>query len=44
MSMSSTYNTRGRLADVLVDETGPHLVRRRETAEDTFAHESLLPG
>ncbi|MDD0810318.1 diaminopimelate decarboxylase [Curvibacter sp. RS43] len=44
MSMSSNYNTRGRLAEVLVDEAGAHLIRRRETAQDTFALENLLPA
>jgi len=44
MSMSSNYNTRGRLAEVLVDGDQAHLIRRRETAADTFALESLLPN
>lgn len=44
MSMSSNYNTRGRLAEVLVDGEQAHLIRRRETAADTFALESLLPA
>ncbi|RUP30753.1 MAG: diaminopimelate decarboxylase [Curvibacter sp.] len=44
MSMSSNYNTRGRLAEVLVDGDQAHLIRRRETAADTFALESLLPA
>lgn len=44
MSMSSNYNSRGRLAEVLVDGDQAHLIRRRETAADTFALESLLPN
>lgn len=44
MSMSSNYNSRGRLAEVLVDGDQAHLIRRRETAADTFALESLLPA
>lgn len=44
MSMASNYNTRGRPAEVLVDDKGAHLVRRRESAEDTFALETLLPA
>ena len=44
MSMSSNYNSRGRLAEVLVDGEQAHLIRRRETAADTFALESLLPN
>jgi diaminopimelate decarboxylase len=42
MSMSSNYNTRGRPAEVLVDGEHAHLIRRRETPADTFAHETLL--
>jgi len=41
--MSSNYNTRGRAAEVLVDGSAAHLVRRRETIEELFAGESLLP-
>ena len=44
MSMSSNYNRRGRLAEVLVEGDQAHLIRRRETAADTFALESLLPN
>ncbi|MBN9410221.1 MAG: diaminopimelate decarboxylase [Burkholderiales bacterium] len=44
MSMSSNYNTRGRAAEVLVDGAQAHLIRRREAAADTFAHEVLLPS
>jgi diaminopimelate decarboxylase len=42
MSMSSNYNTRGRAAEVLVDGAQAHLIRVRETAEDSFAHERLV--
>ena len=42
--MSSNYNTRGRAAEVLVDGEAVHLVRRRETIEELFAGESLLPN
>ncbi|AKT28105.1 diaminopimelate decarboxylase [Pseudomonas syringae pv. actinidiae] len=41
--MSSNYNTRGRAAEVLVDGTQAFEVRRRETAAELFAGESLLP-
>jgi len=44
MSMASNYNTRGRAAEVLVDGAQAHLIRARETAEDTFAGEALLPS
>jgi diaminopimelate decarboxylase len=40
--MSSNYNTRGRPAEVLVDGEHARLIRRRESAADTFAHETLL--
>ncbi|WPP44719.1 diaminopimelate decarboxylase [Pseudomonas sp. AN-1] len=42
--MSSNYNTRGRAAEVLVDGEQVHLVRRRETLEELYAGESLLPN
>ena len=41
--MSSNYNTRGRAAEVMVDGEQAHLVRRRETIEELYAGESLLP-
>jgi diaminopimelate decarboxylase len=41
MSMSSNYNSRPRAAEVLVDGTAAHLVRRRESAEDLFAAEEI---
>jgi diaminopimelate decarboxylase len=43
MSMSSNYNTRPRAAEVMVDGDRAHLVRRRETVEELYASESLLP-
>lgn len=43
MSMASNYNTRGRPAEVLVDGQEVHLIRRRETPEDIFALETLVP-
>jgi diaminopimelate decarboxylase len=42
MSMASNYNTRGRAAEILVDDSQAHLIRRRESASDTFQHEKLL--
>ena len=41
--MSSNYNTRGRAAEVMVDGEQAHLVRRRESIEELYAGESLLP-
>ena len=42
MSMSSNYNTRTRAAEVMVDGDCMHLIRRRETVSELFAHEVLL--
>ena len=44
MAMASNYNTRGRAAEVLVDGNKWHLIRRRETAADLMACESLIPN
>jgi len=43
MAMASNYNTRGRAAEVIVDQGKVHLVRRREAAEDLFIFEKVLP-
>jgi diaminopimelate decarboxylase len=43
MSMSSNYNTRPRVAEVMVDGNYYHLIRKRETIADLFALEKLLP-
>ena len=43
MAMSSNYNSRARAAEVMVDGAQAHLVRRRETVEELYANESLLP-
>ncbi len=43
MVMASNYNTRPRAAEVMVDGTTVHLVRRREQVADLFAGESTLP-
>ena len=42
MSMSSNYNTRGRAAEVLVDGTQAHLIRRRESYADQIQCEQLV--
>ena len=44
MAMASNYNTRGRAAEVLVEGSKWHLIRRRETAQDLMACESLIPN
>lgn len=43
MSMSSNYNSRPRAAEVLVDGATDYLVRERETVEELFAKERVLP-
>lgn len=43
MSMASNYNSRPRAAEVMVDGDQVHLIRRRETIEQLFADESMLP-
>lgn len=42
-TMSSNYNSRGRAAEVMVDDNIVHLVRTRETFEDLVRGEALLP-
>ncbi|USD60379.1 diaminopimelate decarboxylase [Vibrio sp. SCSIO 43140] len=41
--MSSNYNTRPRVAEVMVDGDKAHLVRKRETLESLWELESILP-
>ncbi|MGR2738381.1 diaminopimelate decarboxylase [Billgrantia sp. Q4P2] len=41
--MASNYNSRPRPAEVMVDNDSYHIVRRRESIEDLWAGESLLP-
>ena len=41
--MASNYNTRPRAAEVMVDGTQCHLVRKRETVAELFASERVLP-
>jgi len=43
MSMASNYNTRCRAAEVMVDGERVYEVRRRETVDELFALESMLP-
>ncbi|QEA13674.1 diaminopimelate decarboxylase [Comamonas flocculans] len=43
-AMGSTYNTRARAAEVLVDGAQVHLVRERESVSDIFRCERLLPA
>jgi diaminopimelate decarboxylase len=43
MTMSSNYNARPRAAEVMVDGSGAHEIRRRETVAELYAAESRLP-
>ncbi len=43
MTMSSNYNSRPRPPEVMVDGKTTHLVRDRESVENLFASERLLP-
>jgi diaminopimelate decarboxylase len=43
MTMSSNYNSRPRPPEVVVDGKTTHLVRDRESVENLFASERLLP-
>ena len=42
-SMGSTYNTRPRPAEVLVDGANAHVIRARESVSDIYRSEKLLP-
>jgi len=43
-TMSSNYNSRPRVAEVMVDGDQHHLVRERETIQDLFYNESIING
>ncbi|MDP2822138.1 MAG: diaminopimelate decarboxylase [Sulfuritalea sp.] len=43
MAMASNYNSRPRAAEVMVDGSSVHLIRRREEIAQLFALESVLP-
>ena len=42
-SMGSTYNTRPRPAELLVDGASVHVIRARESVSDIYRSEKLLP-
>ena len=42
-SMSSTYNSRPRCAEVMVDGDKTYLIRRREIVEELYHGETILP-
>jgi diaminopimelate decarboxylase len=43
MAMASNYNTRPRAVELMVDGDRIHVVRQRETVEQLYAGESILP-
>jgi diaminopimelate decarboxylase len=43
-SMSSNYNSRPRAAELMVDGDQVFVIRERETLDDLYRHEQLLPG
>lgn len=43
MSMSSNYNSRARAPEVMIDGAHAHLIRSRETVDELYAREILLP-
>ena len=43
MAMASNYNTRPRAVEVMVDGDQIHVIRQRETVEQLYAGESILP-
>lgn len=42
-TMSSNYNSRPRVPELMVDGDEVYQIRRRETCQELFAHETLLP-
>ena len=44
MAMASNYNTRPRAVEVMVDGDKVHVIRQRETVEQLFAGEQVLPA
>ncbi|MDH3972585.1 MAG: diaminopimelate decarboxylase, partial [Gammaproteobacteria bacterium] len=42
-TMSSNYNSRPRAAEVMVDGAEVHVIRDRESTQDLYRHEHLLP-
>jgi diaminopimelate decarboxylase len=43
-TMSSNYNSRPRAAEVMVDGDRAFVIRERETLDDLYRHEQLLPS
>lgn len=43
-TMSSNYNTRPRVVEIMVDGEKPHVIRQRETLDQLLQGEFVLPG
>jgi diaminopimelate decarboxylase len=43
MAMASNYNTRPRAVEIMVDGEQIHVIRQRETVEQLYAGEAILP-
>jgi len=41
-TMASNYNTRPKVAEILVDGDKTHVIRKRETVQELFANESMI--
>lgn len=42
-TMSSNYNSRPRVAEIMVDNSDVHVIRKRETIDDLYRDECTLP-
>ena len=42
-TMSSNYNSRPRVAEIMVDGEQIHVIRQRETIDDLYRNECTLP-
>jgi diaminopimelate decarboxylase len=42
-TMSSNYNSRPRVAELMVDNDNVHVIRKRETVDDLYRGECILP-
>jgi diaminopimelate decarboxylase len=43
MAMASNYNTRPRAVEIMIDGDQAHIVRQRETVEQLYSGEAILP-
>ena len=43
MTMSSNYNSRVRVPEILIDDTHAHVIRKKESVEELFSNEQIAP-